>query len=534
MDKIKTVIADDDRLVRSYLKMLPSWEQAGFELAADVRDGEEALEALRKTGAELLVTDLAMPLMDGIELIREIRKNSQELYIIVLSCHDEFEYVKEAMKAGADEYVLKNSLDEETLGQLLDGTKNKIQEKKQRRLASDHRPAYDNPGLSAAKYRFFNGVLAGSLKGDERENARIYAEIGGVYQNTAVISLLLEEWTETNERWEELELDRYCQDFLARLQDGVAVRLSGDARNLELIYLGRGVFCGFLDLSGLRRSSLMYQKLTDAASACYRICREEKYEYRIGVSSLCVGSESVRQAYQQAREVMKLSFYDEGDILYYDADRKPGMQIPPGACELLNRAEKFIAQNDKEGFLSGCRKAAEEFERELTESRLVLQWFSQLERKLGIVREGQEEKPRHIRQLFVRLQEDAEKLFEIRGDVVPGGVNKAVRAAAEFAVKHYREQIGLTEAAQAAGVNSAYLSYLFQKEMKVGFSNFLLSRRMECAQEMLRKTDRKVREVAEQSGFNDYHYFSKVFKKMNGISPAEYRARSRESSGSGI
>ena len=106
----KALLADDDFLVRSYLKMLSSWEKAGFEITADVRDGEEALEVLDREKIDLVVTDIAMPLMDGIELIREIRRKYPDIYVIVLSCHDEFEYVKKAMKEGADEYVLKLSL----------------------------------------------------------------------------------------------------------------------------------------------------------------------------------------------------------------------------------------------------------------------------------------------------------------------------------------------------------------------------------------------------------------------------------------
>ena len=106
----KALLADDDFLVRSYLKMLSSWEKAGFEITADVRDGEEALEVLDREKIDLVVTDIAMPLMDGIELIREIRRKYPDIYVIVLSCHDEFEYVKKAMKEGADEYVLKNTL----------------------------------------------------------------------------------------------------------------------------------------------------------------------------------------------------------------------------------------------------------------------------------------------------------------------------------------------------------------------------------------------------------------------------------------
>ena len=110
----KALLADDDFLVRSYLKMLSSWEKAGFEITADVRDGEEALEVLDREKIDLVVTDIAMPLMDGIELIREIRRKYPDIYVIVLSCHDEFEYVKKAMKEGADEYVLKNTLNEES------------------------------------------------------------------------------------------------------------------------------------------------------------------------------------------------------------------------------------------------------------------------------------------------------------------------------------------------------------------------------------------------------------------------------------
>ena len=99
--------ADDDFLVRSYLKTLDSWEKAGYEIVDDAEDGEEAYGFLQKEKIDVLVTDLTMPVMDGIELIRKIREENRDIYIIVLSCHDDFEYVKEAMRLGADEYVLK-------------------------------------------------------------------------------------------------------------------------------------------------------------------------------------------------------------------------------------------------------------------------------------------------------------------------------------------------------------------------------------------------------------------------------------------
>lgn len=526
MEKIKTVIADDDHLVRSYLKMLSSWERAGFEIAADVRDGEEAFEALEKAQARLLVTDLSMPLMDGIELIRKIRKTDPKLYIIVLSCHDEFEYVKEAMKEGADEYILKNTLDEDTLYELLVSTKNKIKEKEQKRSFFAKAEPAKQVDISA-KYRFFNGVLAGTLRGEAREHARVHAGIQGTYQNSAVISLFLEEWEEKEERWTYLELERYCQDFLVRLQDALEGFLEADNQRVEMIYLGKGVFCCFLDLSDMRKSSQMQQKLTTTATSCYKICQKEQYKYKIAVSNVCIGTEAIRQAFQQARDMMKFSFYDDREILYFDLDKKAGTQLPVRAQDLLNCVDRFAWQNDKVGFLKECKEVVREFQKELTESRLVVQWLHELEKKAGIARDGGERKVYHIQQLEELLEQDANAIFEISQEVIPADVNKAVRVAAEFVLRHYKEPIGLTEAAEEADVNSAYLSYLFQKEMKVGFSNFLLNRRMECAREMLEKTNLKVREVAEQSGFNDYHYFSKAFKKIHSVSPAEYRKRTQ-------
>ena len=93
----------------------------------------------------------------------------------------------------------------------------------------------------------------------------------------------------------------------------------------------------------------------------------------------------------------------------------------------------------------------------------------------------------------------------------------------DFLHEHYRGQIGLTDAAEAANVNPAYLSYLFKQEMGIGFSNYLMDLRMECAKDLLCNTNEKIKDVAVLSGMNDYHYFSKAFKKQTGMSPADYR-----------
>ena len=115
------------------------------------------------------------------------------------------------------------------------------------------------------------------------------------------------------------------------------------------------------------------------------------------------------------------------------------------------------------------------------------------------------------------------ELFAGGEDVVPEGISAAVKKALEFIREHYEEQISLQDAADAAEVNPAYLSYLFKQEMKIGFSNYVQELRIDCAKKLLSGTNCRVKDVALRSGFGDYHYFSKTFKKITGMSPAEYR-----------
>ena len=518
----KALLVDDDYLVRSYLKMLPSWEKADFVIAADVRDGEEALECLKKEEFDLIVTDIAMPLMDGIELIREIRKTDRNIYIIVLSCHDEFEYVKKAMKEGADEYVLKNTLNEETLYQLLTETEDKITGKIQQPLESVKETETVQAGEESRKFLFFNQVLAGTLTGEEREEKRKQAGIRGTYQNSAVIVMKLEEAENPEDPWADIKREQYCLDFLQHFMQELRREKADNDTETDVIYLGRGVLCCFVDFSGMYKNSLMYQKLMNIAAFTYKICKNESGKFRIGVSNVGIGADALRQGYQQARMMLKVGFYEEDSIVYYDPQKKISRNLPDVAQKVLDQAEK-LRYGKKEEFLRLADQAVRVFREELTDSMIVIHWLRKTEQL--ILQENFPEA--HILTGIGDVAEEvriiAERMTVPDQSLISEDISKAVRAAAEYVSLHYKESIGLNDAADAAGVNSTYLSYLFSQEMGVGFSGYLLNLRIKHAKKLLEESNLKIRQVAEESGFNDYHYFSKVFKKMTGVSAAQYR-----------
>ena len=89
--------------------------------------------------------------------------------------------------------------------------------------------------------------------------------------------------------------------------------------------------------------------------------------------------------------------------------------------------------------------------------------------------------------------------------------------------QNYTENITLTDLAKRYNISASHLSSLIKEELKLPFSEYITSKRLQKAKELLADESLSIEEVAEQSGYGDYFYFTKVFKKNCGISPSKYR-----------
>lgn len=89
--------------------------------------------------------------------------------------------------------------------------------------------------------------------------------------------------------------------------------------------------------------------------------------------------------------------------------------------------------------------------------------------------------------------------------------------------EHYTENITLTELAKKYGISVGYLSSLIKENVGLSYSDYVTARRIQKAKELLEDETLSIEQIAEQTGYNDYYYFTKVFKKTLGISPSKYR-----------
>lgn len=107
MKEMRVLIVDDEEIIRRGLRVILEEIVTGFLVAGTAGNGVEALEILKEQKIDAVITDIRMPQMSGIDLIRQIRMQWPQMPIVILSGHDDYEYLREALREGVKDYLLK-------------------------------------------------------------------------------------------------------------------------------------------------------------------------------------------------------------------------------------------------------------------------------------------------------------------------------------------------------------------------------------------------------------------------------------------
>ncbi|SFD48903.1 two-component system, response regulator YesN [Paenibacillus catalpae] len=171
---MRVLIVDDDRLARTGLINLLPWKQFGLQVVGEANNGEKALEFLKSNEVELLITDLAMPVLSGIDLMRKVRELYPNMFIVVLSYHQDFELVQEALRLGAIDYIAKIQLEKAKLEEVLERITSRIQfEWKQRFIPSQGEPASRQPVNEEVQARIMKELIPLDWLRNDSQHARL-------------------------------------------------------------------------------------------------------------------------------------------------------------------------------------------------------------------------------------------------------------------------------------------------------------------------------------------------------------------------
>ncbi len=115
MNKIRVLLADDHTILRDGIRALLD-DQADIEVIGEAEDGLSTVKMVAKLKPDLVIMDIAMPLLNGLEATRQIQRDYPQVKVLILTMHENEEYIRQVLAAGALGYVLKDAAAHDLLG----------------------------------------------------------------------------------------------------------------------------------------------------------------------------------------------------------------------------------------------------------------------------------------------------------------------------------------------------------------------------------------------------------------------------------
>ncbi|MCK8487280.1 response regulator transcription factor [Paenibacillus sp. MBLB2552] len=506
----KVFIVDDEPFIIEGLYDIVDWPQFGLEIVGHAENGQKALDALGSTPVDVLITDISMPVMNGLTLISEARKLHKELKVIILSGFNEFDYLKEGMKLGIENYLLK-PINLEELESTLRTTVQKLDS-----VQSDG--LYDAYDVQILKdntlYRWLNGQIAAS-EFEER------AELLGLYlQGPCAAVAVLRTNGSPGEVFERTECYLNMQRGITLFRD-----VDGDI-----------VIVGSLPQGAVEKRTFaeLMENLSLELSVMNRTIQ-------IGVGSAGRLPEAASLSYKEAKRALEyyLIYPDRRTIEYkqLEGDRGGNNVLESGYPLAWEEYAKLILAKDKEGLKECIRRDFEQL-KQLEGIRPEDLQNAALELVVRFKMELQHIKYTEETDLFKRALQSVQRCESYQGliEILEGladetvcsllqdAKNPVVHQVLTYIETHYADELSLKTLGGQYHIHPVYLGQLFHKETGVSFAEYINKYRIDKAKQQLKNTNLKVHEIARNVGYWEIGYFYKQFRKYVGISPTDFKA----------
>ena len=462
---MKVLIVDDDKLVRQGLISVMPWAEFGMEVVGEANNGEKALEFLERHEVDLMLTDLAMPVMSGIELMRIAKKRYPGLHTVVLTLHQDFEYVQEALRLGAIDYIAKVELETDSFRTVLGRVHARIQEQAG---WTDGRADGRLPGDAVSVL-----VAFGEAAAADAALAELPEPLSAPDELEAGIWL----WADAVAVWSGGKPAPELEAWVARINNRALLRVTGTA--------GRTV-------AELRRAVRLYKE-----QRLFYEYRPEQPAIELDWPALSAvpGGPAAEEAIAALHERW-LSLDWIHDALAFErlledtkAARLPGPRIVP----LL-----YLIESEWH------RVFAHVTERRHPAPAAVDVWHEAERWLCG------------LRALTADATQTASLSIEVQG---------AVLKAVQIVHAEWDQPLFAADVARRVNLSRSYFSECFKAMTGKSFNEYLRAIRMEKAKEYLLHTNKPVQWVAERSGYLDEKYFSRLFREYTGLLPSEFRAQ---------
>lgn len=481
------IIVDDEVLVRVGIRSLLDWEAVGYTVMGEAIDGEEAWRLIEAQHPDLVLTDLAMPVCDGFALIDRIRSAKLPIGIVVLSCHNDFENVREALRRGADDYIFKLTLNRDELLTVF----SRVLEKRETHSGRDEPVTEDDPRPKLGQ--------AQPLSVPEN----------GAYRIMALVFVGLEASADILRELKRRDMSILSVEFLgtkARLVLANGGKQGFDAtfrwiKEYAERYLGSGVLGAVSSLGTHpdQAEALIAEAETLVTRECFGPGRDLAFAEDVQVDEAVFHRDIYAAACSALAKAVELG--DTGGIASSLMKISTSLRLPLEMDRLRSLLSDAVVPFKVRCYALGidpeALDGAEPFSIIIPSSLSVR---SAVER---LIRFGER---------FVSRMEAETKLrkeiFEVR----------------RWILTDLSRRFTVEAAAEVAGMSLSHFAHVFKEETGASFIEYVNACRMDRARDLLLTTDLRIKEIADRLGFENANYFTTLFKRQFGMSPNEQRA----------
>jgi len=497
----KVVIVDDNPVTVRSLEKTIDWGKRGCVVAGTATDGESGKALCLRIRPDILLLDIRMPQKDGLDMLEEIRAEVPDCKVIIITGYDQFQYASRAIKLSVFDYILKpirNAEVEEVLDRAL------TQMKSRKELDSAVRRA----GQLTARTHLLSVMMNESRRG---QDVHQLLRDAGAYSDSYVVMCV-------NSASDQPVPYDALSDVDAALES-VGVRMvTLFLYDMLVVYV---MFDG--DAPAWEEEVVRVDALI-RRSVPQKVC--------VGVSPLMTSKHSIRQAYHQARQTLweqTLSGGCDHPVFFSRSDAAQS----GGIVKIHQKIEQLAEQTELDE--ASMRHAAATLYalcgRQYSNLRAMVSLYAMmLCRKFpcDMTREIDREISTTLfasseTEIFTCLNRLCGALKAARSETTQEQYSLMTKGVLEYIRLHAAQSLRLSDIAERFHINTNYLSLLIKRETGVTFHDHVLRAKMDVAHTMLADPRARVSEVAQAVGYSNYVSFYNAFKRIEGMTPTEYR-----------
>ncbi|MHB8063389.1 MAG: response regulator [Ruminiclostridium sp.] len=533
----KVLIIDDESIIRKGLKNIINWKQIDCEVCADASDGIEGIELIKKYMPEIIITDICMPGLDGLSMIKQVNSIVPNSKIIILTGHRNFDYVQEAIKYGAFDFLLKPSKIEE-LTAILTKAVNEFNDQKIKHLEVNRFKLLFEQSIPVLREKLLCDIIY-EINNNENEimdKMRLF----NIDIQDFVFVMIENDYDEKSTStqydkqlyqfgivncFEEIFAEKYevLSIMLNSSRVGFIIQKIEEKEPLDIVEVSEK--CGYLQ-----------EVITNGFG----------FTVTIAISTNGISAKELPKKLKECLDSLEYKKYIGNNSIIQYSDLNSFFRYDDYST--LDKYQKQLFESIKSGNVGIVKETVQNIFTYITTNNININYLKNFYYTtltsinnirisvLVIDVEKNSEENRDMASLLQLIEkcDSTEELNSLLEDVsirIASRINNfnnkiqkiTLRKAIDYIHEHYNEQVTLNEVAENIYVTTYYISRMFKKELGTNFVDYLNDIRIEKAKELLKDIKYKTYEVAELVGISSPHYFSKLFRKHAGITPSEYR-----------